>query len=92
MGISVTSMVVQLWTSNNNLRDNDVKIRMVRLLYPKVWIDVDTVYSDAPERIRFWVQNEENRLIAIKKAEGNAKRISEQAERAKLILDKLKKQ
>jgi|SRR5690606_26203947 len=80
----------QLWRSNSALHDGDTKIRMVRLFYPKVSLDIDSIYYNNPKQLKVWVKQEEERLIALRKAEENAKQSTEQAERAKKELERLK--
>ena len=81
---------IQLWRSNSNLHDSDIKIRMVRLFYPQVSLDIDSTYRSNPKKIEAWVEQEEERLLAIRKAEENAKQSTEQAERTKQELERLK--
>lgn len=92
--VSVFSLFVsiQLWRSNSALHDSDIKIRMVRLFYPQVSMDIDTAYRESPKELIIWVNQEEERLLAIRKAEENAKQSTEQAERAKEKLQRLKEQ
>ncbi|KGE13794.1 hypothetical protein [Sphingobacterium deserti] len=82
---------ILLWQANDRLEDSDIKIRFVRLLHPKLWIDTDSVYRDNPEEIQKWVEHEEERLIAIQKAEEVVKKSSEEALRAETRLEGLKK-
>ncbi|MGJ1240581.1 hypothetical protein [Sphingobacterium siyangense] len=90
--VSVFSLFasIQLWRANSALHDSDIKIRMVRLLYPQVSLDMDSTYSNSPKELKMWVKQEEERLMAIKKAEESAKQSKEQAERAKEELQRLK--
>jgi len=90
--VSVFSLFasIQLWRVNSALHDSDIKIRMVRLLYPQVSLDMDSTYSNSPKELKMWVKQEEERLMAIKKAEESAKQSKEQAERAKEELQRLK--
>lgn len=90
--VSVLSLFAsyQLWRSNSALHDNDIKIRMVRLIYPPVSSDIDSIYNSNPKKLKTWVKQEEERLLAIRKAEENAKQSTEQAERAKKELQRLK--
>lgn len=74
------------------MHDSDTKIRMVRLLYPQVSSDIDSIYYNNPKQLRIWVKQEEERLLAIRKAEESAKQSTEQAERAKQELERLKEQ
>ena len=74
------------------LRDSDVKIRMVRLLYPHVSLNIDSIYNNSPKELKIWVKQEEERLLAIRKAEENAKQSTERAERATEELKRLKQQ
>lgn len=92
--ISVFSLFAsfQLWQSNSALHDSDIKIRMVRLLYPHVSLDVDSAYRNSPKELRMWVKQEEERLLAIRKAEESARQATEQAELAKRELEDLKEQ
>ncbi|WP_185218655.1 hypothetical protein [Sphingobacterium mizutaii] len=92
MLVSVFSLFAsfQLWRSNSALNDSDIKIRMVRLFYPDVSLDIDSIYNSNPEKLKIWVKQEEERLLAIRKAEENAKQSTEQAERAKEELERLK--
>jgi hypothetical protein len=92
--VSVFSLFAsyQLWRSNSALHDSDTKIRMVRLLYPQVSSDIDSIYYNNPKQLRIWVKQEEERLLAIRKAEESAKQSTEQAERAKQELERLKEQ
>lgn len=92
--VSVLSLFAsfQLWRSNSALYDSDIKIRMVRLLYPQVSLDIDSIYNDNPKQLKKWVKQEEERLIAIRKAEESARQSTEQAERAKEKLQRLKEQ
>ncbi|WP_257668726.1 hypothetical protein [Parapedobacter tibetensis] len=83
---------IQLWRANVALRDSDVKIRMVRLLYPQMSLDIDSIYNNSPKELKIWVKQEEERLLAIRKAEENAKQSTEQAERATEELKRLKQQ
>ncbi|MGO1671431.1 MAG: hypothetical protein ACTHYC_11465 [Sphingobacterium sp.] len=90
--VSVLSLFAsfQLWRSNSALQDSDTKIRMVRLFYPQASLDIDSIYNNNPKELRIWVKQEEERLLAIRKAEENAKQSTEQAERAKEKLERLK--
>lgn len=90
--VSVLSLFasIQFWRSNSTLHDSDIKIRMVRLLYPQVSSDIDSAYRNSPKELKIWVKQEEERLLAIRKAEENAKQSTEQAERAREELERLK--
>lgn len=92
--VSVFSLFAsfQLWRSNSALHDNDIKIRMMRLIYPPVSLDIDSIYNSNPKELKIWVKQEEERLLAIRKAEENAKQSTQQAERAKEELKWLKEQ
>lgn len=92
--VSVVSLLesFQLWRSNSALHDNDIKLRMVRLFYPQVSLDIDSIYNKSPKELKVWVKQEEERLFAIRKVEENAKQSTEQAERAKEKLERLKEQ
>ena len=94
MLVSVLSLFVsfQLWRLNSALHDSDIKFRMVRLFYPQVSLDIDSIYNNNPKQLKIWVKQEEERLLAIRKAEENAKQSTEQAERAKEELKSLKEQ
>lgn len=81
---------IEFWQANGDLRDGNIKLRMVRLLYPNVWVDVDTTFRDSPAEVEKWIIEEEERLIAIKKAEEIAKRSNAEASRAKTELRRLK--
>lgn len=89
--VSVFSLFVsfQLWRSNLALHDSDFKIRMVRLFYPQVSLDIDSTYNQNPKELKKWVKQEEERLLTIRKAEENARQSTEQAERAKEELERL---
>lgn len=90
--VSVLSLFAsfQLWRSNSALHDNDIKIRMVRLLYPQVSLDIDSIYNNNPKQLKIWVKQEEERLLAIRKAEERERQSTEQAERAKEEIKRLK--
>lgn len=90
--VSVLSLFAsfQLWRSNSALHDNDIKIRMVRLLYPQVYLDIDSIYNNNPKQLKIWVKKEEERLLAIRKAEERERQSTEQAERAKEEIKRLK--
>lgn len=90
--VSVFSLFVsfQLWRSNSALQDSDIKIRMVRLFYPDVSLDIDSIYNSNPQKLKSWVKHEEERLLAVRKAEENARQSTQQAERAKEELQRLK--
>lgn len=92
--VSVLSLFVsfRLWRANSALRDSDTKIRMVRLFYPQVSLDIDSTYRSNPKELETWVEQEEERLLAIRKAEENAKLSTQQAERARQELERLKEQ
>src|SRR5690606_21681427 len=49
--VSVFSLYAsyQLWWSNSALQDGDIKIRMVRLFYPDVSMDIDSIYNSNPK-------------------------------------------
>lgn len=81
---------IQLWRDNSELVDSDIKLRMVRLLYPKVSLEVDSTYHLNPENFQIWVKQEEERLLAIKKAEEAAMQSREEAKRAIQKLNRLK--
>src|SRR5690606_38999737 len=83
---------VQLWRTNSALYGSDIKLRAVKLTYPKVFLDVDTIYHDSPEKLAAWVEQEEARLLAITKAEEAARQSKEQAEQATERLNRLKEQ
>ncbi|WP_409150455.1 hypothetical protein [Sphingobacterium sp. BS-2] len=68
----------QLWRSNSALQDGDIKIRMMRLFYPPVSLDIDSIYNSNPKELKLWVKQEEERLLAIIKAEENGKQSTEQ--------------
>jgi len=57
MLLSVLSLFAsfQLWTSKSALHHSDIKIRKVRLLYPQVWLDIDSFYNNNPKERRIWV-------------------------------------
>lgn len=65
---------------------------MVRLLHPLVSFDIDSIYNKNHKQLKIWVKQEEESLLAIRKAEENAKQSTEQAERAKEELKRLKEQ
>lgn len=90
--VSVFSLFVsfQLWRSNSSLQDGNIKIRMVRLFYPDVSLDIDSIYNSNPKELKIWVKQEEERLLAVRKAEENARQSIEQAERAREKLQRLK--
>ncbi|MGF7023350.1 hypothetical protein [Sphingobacterium multivorum] len=90
--VSVLSLFAsfQLWRSNSALHDSDIKIRMVRLFYPQVSLDIDSIYNNNPKQLKIWVKQEEERLIAIRKAEESARQSTQDAERAKEKLQRLK--
>lgn len=92
--VSVLSLFssFQLWRSNSALHDSDIKIRMVRLIYPQVSLDIDSIYNDNPKQLKIWVKQEEEKLLAIRKAEENARISTEQAERAKEEIRRLQEQ
>jgi len=92
--ISVLSLFAsfRLWRANSALHDSDTKIRMVRLFYPQVSLDIDSVHNNNPKQLRIWVRQEEERLLAIRKAEENARQSTERAERAKEEIKRLKEQ
>lgn len=92
MLVSVFSLFAsyQLWRSNSALHDSDIKIRMVTLLYPNVWSDIDSTYRENPKQLKIWVKQEEERLLAIRKADENARQSTKQAERAREKLQRLK--
>lgn len=92
--VSVFSLFasVQLWRSNSALNDSDIKIRMVRLFHPSISLDIDSIYNSNPEKLEIWVEQEEQKLLIIRRAEENAKQSTEQAERAKEELQRLKEQ
>jgi len=73
----------RLWRENSALQDKDIKFRMVRLLYPPVSLDIDSIYNNNPEQLKIWVKQEEERLIAIRKAEENAEQSEKVAKKAK---------
>ncbi|WP_312362607.1 hypothetical protein [Sphingobacterium sp.] len=90
--VSVLSLFAsfQLWRTNSALQDNDIKIRMVRLLYPQVSLDIDSIYNNNPKQLKIWVKQEEERLLAIRKTEERERKSTEQAERAKEEIKRLK--
>lgn len=92
--ISVLSLFAsfRLWHANSALHDSDIKIRMVRLLYPQVSLDIDSIYNNNPKQLKIWVKQEEERLLAIRKAEESARQSTEQAKRAKEKLEQLRNQ
>jgi|SRR5690606_9958473 len=92
--ITISSLFasVQLWRDNLALQSSDIKIRTVKLIYPKVFLDVDTFYHESPKKLAAWVEQEEARLSAIIKAEEAARQSKEQAERATERLNRLKNQ
>lgn len=83
---------IQLWRDNLALHGSDIKIRTVKLVYPKVFLDVDTLYHDNPKKLAAWVEQEEARSFAITKAEEAARQSKEQAEQATERLKRLKEQ
>ena len=91
--VSVLSLFAsfQLWRSNSALEDRDIKTRMVRLFYPTVSHEIDSIYKVNPKKLKIWIKQEEERLIAIRKAEENARQSTEQAEQAKEEIKRLKK-
>lgn len=92
--VSVFSLFAsyQLWRSNLALHDSDIKIRMVRLFYPQVSRDTDSIYNGNPKELEKWVKQEEERLIAVRKAEENARQSAQQAQQATEELKRLKQQ
>ncbi len=90
--VSVFSLFAsfQLWRSTSALHDSDIKTRMVRLFYPPVSQEIDSIYNDNPKKLKKWVKQEEERLLALRKAEENAKRSTQQAEQAMQELERLK--
>ena len=83
---------IQFWQANSTLRDNDIKFRVVRLLYPQVSLGIDSTYSNSPNELKTWVRQEEERLLAITKAEESARQSKEVAERAAEELKRLQQQ
>lgn len=83
---------IQFWRENTALNGDDIKLRTVKLIYPKVFLDVDTLYHDSPKKLAAWVEQEEARLLAITKAEETARQSKEQAEQATERLKRLKEQ
>ncbi len=83
---------VQLWRNNKVLRSSDLKIRTVKLLYPKIFLDVDTMYHENPKKLEAWVEREETRLSAIIRAEEAARLSKNQADRATEKLNRLKEE
>ncbi len=81
---------IQLWRKNSALHGNDIKFRMIRLMYPPVSLDIDSTCNNSPNELKTWVTQEEEILLAIKKAEENARQSTEQAEQAKEKLERLK--
>ncbi|WP_028296875.1 hypothetical protein [Olivibacter sitiensis] len=73
----------QLWRSNSALKNSDIKFRMVRLFYPQVSLDIDSIYNNNPKQLEIWVKQEEERLLAIRKAEENAEQSEKEAKKAK---------
>lgn len=73
----------QLWRSNSALHDSDIKFRMVRLFYPQVSLGIDSIYNNNPKQLKIWVKQEEERLLAIRKAEENAEHSEKEAKKAK---------
>src|SRR5690606_38588648 len=80
--VSVFSLFAsfQLWRSSSALNDSDIKIRMLRLFHPPISLDIDSIYNSNPKTLKIWVKQEEERLLAIRKAEENARQSTEQAE------------
>lgn len=78
----------QLWRSNSALQDGDIKIRMMRLFYPPVSLDIDSIYNSNPKELKLWVKQEEERLLAIIKAEENGKQSTEQQNTRKKELER----
>ena len=91
--VSVLSLFAsfQLWRSNSALFASDIKIRMVRLFYPQISLDIDSVYRKNPKELKIWVEQEEERLRALRKAEESARQSTEQAERAREKVNRLKR-
>ena len=83
---------IQLWRGNSALHGSDIKIRAVKLIYPKVFLDVDSLYHDNPKELEAWVGQEEDRLLAITNAEEAARQSKEEAEMASERLQRLKEQ
>ncbi|WP_028296887.1 hypothetical protein [Olivibacter sitiensis] len=83
---------IQLWRDNSTLHGSDIKMRTVKLVYPKIFLDVDSMYHDSPKKLAAWVGQEEARLFAITKAEEAARQSKEQAEQATERLKRLKEQ
>lgn len=73
----------QLWQENSALHNSDIKNRMLRLFYPQVSLDIDSTYSENPKELKKWVKQEEERMIAIRKAEENAEQSEKEAKKAK---------
>ncbi|WP_433896374.1 hypothetical protein [Sphingobacterium mizutaii] len=78
----------QLWRSNSALQDGDIKIRMMRLFYPPVSLDIDSIYNSNPKELKLWVKQEEEWLLAIIKAEENGKQSTEQQNTRKKELER----
>ena len=65
---------------------------MARLLFLRVSLDIDSTYLCDPKALGAWVEQEEERPLAIRQAEENAKQSTEQTEQAKQELEQLKEQ
>jgi|SRR5690606_25894252 len=68
----------------------ELRYRMMTLEMPELIQEIDSIYNSNPEKLKIWVKQEEERLLAIRKAEENAKQSTKQAERAKEELQQLK--
>lgn len=64
----------QLCWEHSALQDSGVKMRMVRLFYPQVSLDIDSVYNNNPKQLRIWVEQEGKDCSPLekpKKVQGN---------------------
>lgn len=63
VAIASASLCVHLWVSNNKLKDNDIKFRMIRLIYPEQSGWAEHLYHKNPKEVEIEVVKMENEAI-----------------------------
>lgn len=86
----LTGICFYLWSDNGQMKDNDIKFRMVRQIAPKVAYQADTLYYPNPEVMENKTKQLEAQQLDLAEAEAAAKKATEQVSKAKKEAQKLK--
>ncbi|MBB5647651.1 hypothetical protein [Pedobacter cryoconitis] len=87
----LTGICLYLWNDNGRMKDNDVKFRMVRQMYPIAAYTVDSVYYPDPEGMEKKTKQLEAQQLALAGAEAIANRKAQELAKAIKEAKRLKK-